>query len=52
MDDFEKELKLGFLEEAEQSIADVELAFLALENDPGNKDHINKIFRLAHTLIR
>lgn len=50
MDDFEKELKLGFLEEAEQSIADVELAFLALENDPGNKDHINKIFRLAHNL--
>lgn len=50
MDDFEKELKLGFLEEAEQSIADVELAFLSLETDPGNKEHINKIFRLAHNL--
>lgn len=50
MDDFEKELRLGFLEEAEQSIAEVELAFLALESDPTNKEHINKIFRLAHNL--
>ena len=50
MDDFEKELKLGFLDEAEQSIADVELAFLALETESHNKEHINKIFRLAHNL--
>lgn len=50
MDDFEKELKLGFLDEAEQSIADVEQSFLSLETDPDNKENINNIFRLAHNL--
>ena len=50
MDDFEKELKLGFLDEAEQSIVDVEQSFLVLETDPDNKEHINNIFRLAHNL--
>lgn len=41
---------MGFLEEAEQSIAEAELAFLSLESEPDNKEHINKIFRLAHNL--
>lgn len=50
MDDFEIELRMGFLEEAEQSITDAELAFLALETEPNNDEHINKIFRLAHNL--
>lgn len=50
MDDFERELKLGFLDEAEQSIADVEQSFLSLETDPDNKENINNIFRLAHNL--
>lgn len=50
MDDFERELKLGFLDEAEQSITDVEQSFLSLESDPDNKEHINNIFRLAHNL--
>lgn len=50
MDDFEKELKLGFLDEAEQSITDVEQSFLSLETDPHNNEHINQIFRLAHNL--
>lgn len=50
VDDFEKELKLGFLEEAAQAIADVEQCFLALESDPENIDNLNKIFRLAHNL--
>lgn len=50
MDDFEKELKIGFLEEAAQAIADVEQCFLALESDPDNVDNLNKIFRLAHNL--
>lgn len=50
MDDFEKELKQGFLDEAEQSIADVEQSFLSLETDPHNSEHINQIFRLAHNL--
>lgn len=50
MDDFERELKFGFLDEAEQSITDVEQSFLSLESDPDNKEHINNIFRLAHNL--
>jgi chemotaxis protein histidine kinase CheA len=50
LDDFEKVLKRGFLDEAEQSIADVEKSFLALETDPLNFEHINQIFRLAHNL--
>lgn len=50
MDDFERELKLGFLDEAEQSINDVEQSFLSLESDPDNKEHITNIFRLAHNL--
>lgn len=50
MDDFERELKLGFLDEAEQSINDVEQSFLSLESDPDNKENINNIFRLAHNL--
>ena len=50
MDAFEKELKLGFLDEAEQSIADVEHSFLTLETDPNNKENIDNIFRLAHNL--
>ncbi|MEK6629044.1 MAG: Hpt domain-containing protein, partial [Bdellovibrionota bacterium] len=50
MDDFEKELRVGFLDEAEQSIADAEVTFLSLETEPNNSEHINKIFRLAHNL--
>jgi two-component system, chemotaxis family, sensor kinase CheA len=50
LDDFEKELKIGFLEEAEQSITEVESCFLILETDPNDVENINKIFRLAHNL--
>lgn len=50
MDDFELELKQGFLEEAAQGIADVEQCFLDLENNPNDLETINKIFRLAHNL--
>lgn len=50
MDDFEIELKMGFLEEAAQGITDTEQCFLSLENDPSNPDTLNKIFRLAHNL--
>ncbi len=50
MDDFEKELKVGFLDEAGQAVADVEQCFLAMESDPQNQDNLNKIFRLAHNL--
>lgn len=50
MDDFEKELKVGFLEEASQLLSDTEQCFLVLESDPTNADTINKIFRLAHSV--
>lgn len=50
MDDFEKELKVGFLEEIEQALADAELCFMQLESDPNNSENIHKIFRLAHNM--
>ncbi len=50
MDDFERELKVGFLDEAKQAASDVEQCFLALEVDPNDEDNLNKIFRLAHNL--
>lgn len=50
MDDFEKELKLSFLEEALQGVQDTEQCFLTLEENPSDLDTINKIFRLAHNL--
>ena len=50
MDDFELEIKNSFLEEAEQSINDVEQCFLILETNPNDTENLNKIFRLAHNL--
>ncbi len=50
MDDFEKELKVGFLEEASQLLADTEQCFLALEADPRDIPTLDRIFRLAHNL--
>ncbi len=50
MEDFERELKVGFLEEAETAVQDVEQCFLALEKNSGDMDNLNKIFRLAHNL--
>jgi len=50
VDDFERELKIGFLEEAKQATADVEQCFLDLESNPDDDETINKIFRLAHNL--
>lgn len=50
MDDFERELKIGFLDEASQSLTDVEQCFLSLESNPNDSDNLNKIFRLAHNL--
>lgn len=50
MDDFERELKIGFLAEAKQACEDVEQCFLSLESNPGDEENINKIFRLAHNL--
>lgn len=50
MDDFDRELKMGFLDEAEQGLADVEQCFLALEANPADQENLNKVFRLAHNL--
>jgi two-component system chemotaxis sensor kinase CheA len=50
MDDFEQELKLGFLEEASQLLGDTEQCFLALESNPNDAGMLDKIFRLAHNL--
>lgn len=50
MEDFEKELKVGFLEEAETAVQDVEQCFLALEKNSSDTENLNKIFRLAHNL--
>lgn len=50
MDDFEKELKAGFLEEATQLLSDAEQCFLSLEASPDDQGLLDKIFRLAHNL--
>lgn len=50
MDDFERELKQSFLEEAAALIDESEGSFLQLEQDPNNKSIIEKIFRLAHNI--
>jgi len=50
LEEFEKELKLGFLDEAEQAVSDTEQCFLALETNPEDEENLNKIFRLAHNL--
>ncbi len=50
MDEFEIELKRGFLEEATQLLADAEQCFLGLEANPHDTALLEKIFRLAHNL--
>lgn len=49
MDRFEKELKVAFLEEAEQMMAEAEQCFLTLEKSQ-DSETLNQIFRLAHNL--
>ena len=50
MDDFERELKFGFIEEATQLLVDSEKCFLDLEADSSDRENIEKIFRIAHNL--
>src|SRR4051794_3371489 len=50
MDDFELELKFGFLDEAAQLLTEAELSLLTLEQDPENEKIIDLLFRLAHNL--
>lgn len=50
MDDFEKELKTDFLEEATELLDESEQYFLELESSSNRDDLLNKIFRFAHNL--
>ncbi|MBI4404497.1 MAG: chemotaxis protein CheA [Deltaproteobacteria bacterium] len=50
MDDFEKELRAGFLDEAAGLLADAEQCFLNLETAKEDPQILEKIFRLAHNL--
>ena len=50
MDDFEKELKQAFLDEATQLLTDAEKCFLILESNPEDASITDQLFRLAHNL--
>lgn len=50
MDEFERELKIGFLKELAQSLNETEECFLSLENSPNDSSLIEKIFRVAHNI--
>lgn len=49
MNDFESQLKLTFLEEAEQLLEGCEQSFMDLESNPSDRGVLTKIFRLAHS---
>ncbi|AGH95423.1 chemotaxis protein CheA [Pseudobdellovibrio exovorus] len=50
MDDFEKTLKLGFIDEALQLIEEFETLLLDLEQDASSKETIDGVFRLIHNI--
>ena len=50
MDDFELEIKQGFLEEATQLLEQSEEVFLRLETNSEDQEAIDQLFRLAHNL--
>jgi two-component system chemotaxis sensor kinase CheA len=50
MDDFENELRLGFLEEARELLSNAEQCFLNLEKAKDDPQVIEEIFRLAHNI--
>lgn len=50
MDDFEAELKSGFLEEVTQLLVDAEQCFLELEANPQEMATLEKLFRIAHNI--
>ncbi len=49
-DDFDLTIRREFISEASEMLEAVESAFIELEQNPGNKPVIDKIFRLAHTI--
>src|SRR4051812_44847220 len=50
MDQFERELKICFLQEASQFLDDCEQGFLSLGGDRENVKTLGDLFRLAHNL--
>lgn len=50
MDDFEKELKVDFLNEASDLLTQAEGSFMQLESEPQNSTLVDAIFRFAHNL--
>lgn len=50
MEEFEREMKLTFIDEASQLLDDVEQCFLRLEDNPQDSETLERIFRLAHNL--
>jgi two-component system chemotaxis sensor kinase CheA len=48
-DDFESQLKAGFLDEARQLLVESEQCFLLLEQNPQDPAIIERIFRIAHS---
>lgn len=50
MDEFEQELKIDFLDEAQELLASTEQAFLRLEADRSDPSLMDEIFRFAHNL--
>jgi len=50
LDPNNEELLKDFFSEAEGQVETLEQNILVLENDPGNKDAVDEIFRAAHTL--
>ena len=47
--DVDPEFMAGFLDESEESIATLDSLFVELEQQPGNKEIIGSIFRVAHS---
>ncbi len=39
-----------FLAEAQEHLQQLNLAVVALEEDPSNRDHVDRVFRIAHSL--
>ncbi|HEX7939432.1 MAG TPA: Hpt domain-containing protein, partial [Gemmatimonadaceae bacterium] len=50
MDHTVDSLRNVFLQEAEESLAAMEPALLALESHPDAAEPLNEVFRLAHTI--
>jgi CheY-like chemotaxis protein len=48
--EFDDKLRADYVQEARELLADAEICFVQLERDKGNKDLIDRIFRMIHTV--